>query len=318
MNKKIYLLVILALCGCGTTATLELSDLPNPVYIDTESGETTVPPHTDGAPADAISYSDLITMVSKSGNSPYIVSKVNYSDNHPFEQPRIDITSNNIKFRAWGSYYYPYVTYFGDRFTRNEHGFAEQTSGRVSANNYSSYDDFVATKLVLGGGATGLKYTDFGYWIGVSENPYTNPHYIAFTMQGGGHQSYVSSDVYATYTGRAAAVAYNNTIPGSARELGGDATLTVSSSGSNLVLDFDDYYKFTIDSPYYYGSGITSVKVDGTNTNGGPEFTSCTSGCKAYGDIDYYGEYRAEEAVGTYRYIDGDNTLVGSFGAKRD
>ena len=26
----------------------------------------------------------------------------------------------------------------------------------------------------------------------------------------------------------------------------------------------------------------------------------------------------AEEAVGTYRYIDGDNTLVGSFGAKRD
>lgn len=317
MSKKIHLLIILALCGCSTSATLELSDLPNPVYIDTETGEATVPPHTEGKPADAIPYSDLITMISESGYSPYIVSKVNYSDNHPYDPPRIDIAANNINFSAWDSYYYPYVTYFGDRFIRNEHGFAEQTSGRIPA-KYLSYDDFIATKLVLGGGATGLKYTDFGYWIGVSENPYTNPFYIAFTMQGGGHQSYTGSTIYATYTGRTAAVAYNNTIPGSARELGGDATLTVSSSGSNLVLDFDDYYKFTIDSPYSYGNGITSVKVEGTNTNGGPEFTSCTSGCKAYGDIDYYGEYRAEEAIGTYRYIDDTNTLVGSFGAKRD
>ena len=316
MNKKIHLLIILALCGCSTSATLELSDLPNPVYIDTETGEATVPPHTEGKPADAIPYSDLITMISESGYSPYIVSEVNYGT-YSWEEPRINITSNNIKFRAWDTYDYPYVTYFGDRFTRNEYGFAEQTSGRVPA-EYSSYYDYVATKLVLGGGATGLKYTDFGYWIGVYENPYTNPRYIAFTMQGGGHQSDTSTSVYATYTGRAAAVAYNNTIPGAARELGGDVTLTVSSSGSNLVLDFDDYYKFTIDSPYYNGGGNTSVKVDGTNTNGGPEFTSCTSGCNTYGDIDYYGDYRAEEAVGTYRYIDGTNTLVGSFGTKRD
>ena len=162
----------------------------------------------------------------------------------------------------------------------------------------------------------GLKYLDFGYWIGVPKNSTYKTEYTPFIVHGGGWNAYTASNA-ATYTGKAAAVAYNSAVPGSAHELGGTATLEVSDRyNAKLKLDFDNYYTFDMTLGSSSNGTPSSVIVNGTNTNGGPAFTSCVSGCSAGAGISYVGQYGIEEVGGVYHYSDGNNKLYGSFGAK--
>lgn len=312
-------ILCLFLTACGGTK-VELDNLPAPQKVSGESvtppdyydGTIAVtPPYTEGAPANAVSYSDLVTLITASGYDMSSYYRNDYFDNvSDSRYPHIKYSFDNIVFKP-STYHYPSITYIGNRFTENQYGYAEQTTGNVKGDT-DSYS-YVQTKLVLAGGSMGLKYLDFGYWIGIPKNTTKQTEYLPFTIYGGGWSSYTPGN--ATFTGKAAAVAYNSTVAGSARELGGNATLVTSGSGSNLNLEFDNYYSFNMSFDSKTGGTPTSVVVNGTNTNGGPAFTTCVAGCKADIDIDYRGQYSAEEAAGVYYYIDGNNKLYGAFGA---
>lgn len=326
MKKYIVTILCLFLTACG--AKVELDNLPAPKKISGESvtppdyydGTIAVtPPYTEGAPANAVSYSDLVTLITASGYnmSSYGRSKYLYNTNISSSYyPKLNYSFNNIIFTplVWSSGYTG-ITYIGDRFTENQYGYAEQTTGTVQTKMYSDSNPstYTQTKLVLAGSSMNLKYLDFGYWIGVPQNTTQATQYVPFTVSGGGWATYTPGNT--TFTGKAAAVAYNSNVAGSARELGGNATLTTSGSGSNLNLDFNNYYSFNMSFDSKTGGTPTSVIVNGTNTNGGPAFTTCVSGCNASVGIDYRGQYSAEEAAGVYYYIDGNNKLYGAFGA---
>lgn len=314
-------MLCLFLTACGGTK-VEIDNLPAPTINAGESASApdyyngtiaVTPTYTEGTPANAVPYSELVTLITANGYdmSNYSRSKYLYNSNISSSyQPRINYSFNNIIFTPL---YYSYnntgITYIGDRFTENQYGYAEQTTGAA----HTTQRNYTQTKLVLAGGSMNLKYLDFGYWIGVPQNSTQETQYIPFTVSGGGWTSYTPGNT--TFTGKAAAVAYNSNVAGSARELGGNATLVTSGSGSNLTLDFDNYYSFNMSFDSKTGGTPTSVIVNGTNTNGGPAFTTCVSGCNAAVNIDYRGQYSAEEAAGVYRYIDGNNKLYGAFGA---
>lgn len=321
MKKYMITILCLFLTACGGTK-VELDNLPAPQKVSGESvtppdyydGTIAVtPPYTEDAPANAVSYSDLVTLITASGYDLADYSRKRYFYNTNISSSydtRIKYTFNNIIFTPlFYNSTSTGITYVGDRFTENQYGYAEQTTGATKTTSI----DYAQTKLVLAGGSMGLKYFDFGYWVGIPQNSTLLTQYIPFTVDGGGWSSYTPGN--ATFTGKAAAVAYNLTVAGSARELGGNATLTTSSTGSNLNLDFDNYYSFNMSFDSKTGGTPTSVVVNGTNTNGGPAFTTCVAGCKADVDIDYRGQYSAEEAAGVYYYIDGNNKLYGAFGA---
>lgn len=321
MKKYMITILCLFLTACGGTK-VELDNLPAPQKVSGESvtppdyydGTIAVtPPYTEDAPANAISYSELMTLITASGYdmSSYVRKKYLYNTNiSSGYEPKIKYSFNNIIFTPMlYSSSNTGITYPGDRFTENQYGYAEQTTGEAQ----TTQRNYTQTKLVLAGGSMNLKYLDFGYWIGIPQNSTQATQYIPFTVSGGGWASYTPGST--TFTGKAAAVAYNSNVAGSARELGGNATLVTSGSGSNLNLEFDNYYSFNMSFDSKTGGTPTSVIVNGTNTNGGPAFTTCVSGCNAWAGIEYRGQYSAEEAAGVYRYIDGNNKLYGAFGA---
>jgi len=321
MKPYFILAFLVALSGCTTTTTLELGDLPQPVYVSVGDGTTYIAPSSDIPPANALSYSQIDTMLKGSNyyqDTSISYKSINYDPNYNLYLKR---NSGNILFYPTGSSSIYVLTYRGDRFVPNANGFAEQTSGAIPASSPDRpyWDGLATTKLVLGGGMTGLNYVDFGYWIGIPKNTTKKPVYEAFATRTPGYSAGVSGTMVSpntSYTGRTAAIAVDNNVSGSARELGGTATLTLdNSSHTHLNLAFQNYYTFDIYSNTSYGYDISSVSVSGTNTNGGPAFSSCSSGCSAGASYTYVGQYQGDEVGGTYKYNSGNSTLVGSFGA---
>lgn len=326
------------LFGCTTDAKLSLSDLPQMVYVSTNDGTTYAPSSPENPPANALSYSQIDNLIRDYG-TPRVRSlkyndreALNYSyNNHipPDSEDTFVYKNGNILFRPrYSNYYGDYwgeITYLGNMFVSNQNGFAEQTTGEVEGRNfwYNDYKDgFITTKLVLGGGVNNLLYTDFGYWIGVPKNTTKDVIYMPFAIM---VPHAYGTPANTSFTGKTAAVAYTENVVGSARELSGNATLTLDGSkNANLHLAFENYYTFDINSDNYGGGfdfqTVSSVAVSGVNSNGGPAFSSCTSNCSSAGLVDYMysGQYSAEEAAGTYKYTNGGNTLTGSFGAKLD
>lgn len=325
MMKYLFWAFLVVLSGCAT-AKLELSDLPQPVYVDESNGTTYSSPSSQFPPANALSYNQIDTLVK--GSNYYQDEVPSYKSlNHTASYtPDLRRTQGNIIFHPDGRSDYV-ISYRGDSFVPNSQGFAEQTTGAIPKPEidwgYTGWDGLVMTKLVLGGGVTGLNYVDFGYWIGIPKNTTKKPVYEAFaTRTTAPGYSYGSGDLVSantSYSGRAAGIAVDNNVTGSARELGGTATLTIDGSKhAHLNLAFQNYYTFDIYSNYSYGGGITSVSVTGTNSNGGPAFSSCPSGCSASANYTYVGQYQGDEVVGTYKYTSGNSSLIGSFGASLD
>ena len=321
MKVRKYLLLgfFVVLAGC-TTAKMELGDLPQPVYVSASDGTTYMAPSSDVPPANALSYAQLDTLVRNTTGSTYSPTAIykNYAISYAAGYLAFSRSWNNFFIRPGDSDYFEEIMYAGDRSVENEYGFAEQSTGAI-ANTHSGpyFLGFANTKMVLGGGMTGLNYVDFGYWIGVPKDNSKRVLYTAFATHP--YFTTYAPNASTSYTGKAAAVAYDNNVPGSARELGGNATLTLNASkNTHLNLAFQNYYTFDIYATNQNGSSITSVAVNGTNTNGGPAFSSCSSSCPATANYFYTGQYDAAEVGGTYSYTSGNSNLVGSFGASLD
>ena len=332
MKKYYVYLVSLFLVGCATSAELKLNDLP-PVYISTTTGNfgnagssgsgsgtgyQQIYPQT--RPENALEYSSINKMNRNGTDLIYYFSSVNVKSNYDIV-PWFYYYNNDVSFNpGCNSYDYSTIIYLGDSFVRNQYGFAEQIVSNVPAlSSYDTFDGFKETKLVLGGGLSGLQYTDFGYWIGVPNNYTKSVIYDAFNLRGATEYTNISSGT--VFTGKTAAIAYTVGQDGSARELGGNATLTFENSDrTDLKLEFDNYYTFDIVARRAGGS-VESVTVRGVNTNGGPGFSSCVSGCSSNvsASYSYYGDnYAVKEASGNYKYTKDNNVLIGSFGAKKN
>ena len=332
MRKYLLLLVMFFVSGCAVDAELKLTDLPGPVYLYNDGSSysggtggssggssTVIPTYSENPPANALSWSQIDTLIKPSNYNSDTNASYKYYNYSPYYAPYFKRSFGNIIFYPTGQSYNGYsITYNGDRFVPNQYGFAEQETGAISKPEYTdpgSWDGLVRTKLVLGGGMTGMNYVDFGYWIGVPRNTTQQPVYESFATYSTAYNS-KTPGVNTSYTGKAAAVAVNNNIIGSAHELGGTATLSIDNNrDANLHLVFQNYYTFDITSDYD-GRYLTSVTVNGTNYNGGPTFSSCNSGCSGSANYLYMGQYQGDEAVGTYKYTSGNNVLIGSFGAK--
>ena len=320
MNKYFILAFLVVLSGCTSSAVkLTLTDLPQPVYISATDGTTYMAPSSQNPPANALSYNQIDTMVKGSNYSSDSGTSSKTLNRSPNYTPYLKRSFNNITYLPDGSSstrYYQ-ITYRGDSFVPNTYGFAEQIIENIpkSEFDYPDWDGLAMTKLVLGGGVTGLNYVDFGYWIGVPKNTTKQPIYQAFATKTNLYYDQ-TPDANKSYTGRTTAIVVDNNV-GSARELGGNATLTLDSSkNAQLHLAFQNYYTFDINS-YHNGSSITSVSVTGSPTDG-PSFSSCATGCDAAATYKYIGQYQADEVGGTYRYKSGNSHLVGSFGATLD
>lgn len=333
MKQYIYFLTVaFLLFGCSGTTTVQIGELPPPTVL----GSSYFPPATEYPPAAAVSYSVIDGTIDGYGDPVVQSIATNYgsgmsfNDSEPPSEHSFTYTFNNVIYKPRYSHYYgdyfASITYPGDRFVQNDRGFAEQITNFVDG--YGVYSDgFNATKLLVGGGLNGLNYTDFGYWIGIPKNTTKDPVYLAFASMIQAPHSTYHAEANTSFVGKTAAIAYSKTNGHDyARELGGDATLTIDASkNAHLNLDFQDYYTFDIYTNYsnYISGGdqsMSSVIVTGANTNGGPAFNSCVSGCNSVANIQYFysGIYLNEEAAGTYKYTSGTNELVGSFGAIRN